>query len=211
MTTIREQTLTCPACGTAFQAHVVASCGYAGQDTDFRPRYWGLDPQPLFVHTCPRCLFSGYEAHFAAPVSEELREWLVEERGLGRLQSSAGSRRYTLAARCRERAGDNDVAIADMYLRASWCARVEEDRAMERLSQRRAVERFQRALETDLVLLDQQTAITYLVGELYRRLGDFELATAYLARVLDTDWADLAGRQLDLARQANAVNTVMGD
>ncbi|MBU1879491.1 MAG: DUF2225 domain-containing protein, partial [Chloroflexi bacterium] len=92
MTTIREQTITCPACATSFKVHVVGSCGYAGKDTDLRPQYWGLDPLPLFVHTCPRCLFSGYGAHFEAPVSDELRQWLVEERGLGRLQSDAGSR-----------------------------------------------------------------------------------------------------------------------
>ncbi len=209
MTTIHQETLTCPACHTTFKVQVVGSCGYAGKDTDFRPHYWGLDPLPLFVHTCPRCLFSGYEAHFAAPVSEELRKWLVEERGLGRLQSDTGSRRYTLAARCREQAGDNDIAIADMYLRASWCARVEEDRPMERLSQRRAVECFQRALAAGLVPPNQQAAITYLVGELYRRLGDFELATAYLARVKEDDWSALAARQLALARQANDENTTM--
>lgn len=209
MTTIREQTLTCPACHTTFKVHVVSSCGYAGKDTDFRPHYWGLDPLPLFVHTCPQCLFSGYGSHFEMPMSDELRRWLVEERGLGRLQSDAGSRRYTLAARCREQAGDHDIAIADMYLRASWCARVEGDRAMERLSQRRAVECFERALMAGLVPSGQRDAITYLVGELYRRLGDYELATGYLARVVEGELADLAARQLDLARQANDENATM--
>ena len=210
MTTIREQELTCPACDTTFQVLAVASCSSAGQDSDFRPHYLGLDPLPLFVHTCPTCLFSGYESHFQAPVSDELRHWLVEERGLGRLQSDAGSRRYTLAARCRGRAGEEVLTIADLYLRASWCARVEEDRAMERLSQCRAVERFERALAAGIVPADQEDAITYLVGELYRRLGDFELATAYLARITEGDLADLATRQLDLARQADDENTTMG-
>ena len=209
MTTVYEKSLTCPACGTRFQVQAVGSCGYAGQDTDFRPHYWGLDPLPLFVHTCPRCLFSGYEEHFATSVSKELRRWLVEERGLGRLQADVGSRRYTLAARCREQAGDNHVVIAELYLRASWCARVEGDRPMERLSQRRAVERLSWALEAGLVPPRQRQAITYLVGELYRRLGDFELATAYLARVLEGEWAALAARQLELARQANDENTAM--
>jgi uncharacterized protein (DUF2225 family) len=210
MTTVREASLTCPACGTTFKVHVVGSCGYVGQDTDFRPHYWGLDPLPLFVHTCPKCLFSGYEAHFGAAVSEELRRWLVEEHGLGRLQSDASSRRYTLAARCREQAGDGPVAVADLYLRASWCARSEEDRAMERLSQRRAVERFERALEAGAVPADQTDAITYLAGELYRRLGDFELAVGCLARVTEGDLSALAARQLKLARQANDENSVMG-
>lgn len=209
MTTIRQQELACPACATTFQVNVVISCSSAGQDTDFRPHYLGLDPLPLFVHTCPTCLFSGYEMHFEAPVSERLRHWLVERNGLGRLQSDTGSHRYTLAARCRGRAGDNVLAVAELFLRASWCARAEGDKAAERLGQRRAVERFERALESGLVPASRKDVISYLVGELYRRLGDYELAVAYLARVSEARWAPLAARQLALARQANDENTEM--
>ena len=207
MTTMFEKNLECPACGTRLSVHVVGSCGQAGQDTDFRPHYWGADPLRHFIHSCPNCLFSGTEAHFQEPVSDELRTWLGEQRGLPRPET--GSARFVLAGRCRARAGDDLVAVADLYLRGSWCARNDEDPDAERTCQQASREFFARALEAGGIPADEREPIAYLVGELHRRLGEFAEAMRCLEPLTEGSLGELAQRQLALARAGNSENAEM--
>jgi len=170
-----------------------------------------MNPLPYFVHTCPSCLFSGDGSDFRGPVSPELKSWLLKEKGLGTKEPGSGSERYVLAAKCRQQAGAGPLEVADLYLRASWCARVERDEAKERSAQTEAVQRFERALENGAVSLEQRDTITYLVGELNRRLGSFEHAVELLESVTSGELAELARRQLERARQGSSENTSLSD
>lgn len=193
MTTLANIELTCPVCGTRFVSQRIASTNSVGQDTDFRPITIGLDPQPHYVHVCPRCMFAAFEGDYETaqdPVRNFVlaREHHPEElvAGGGRAALS-GSTKYLLAARCyRHDTRASDLRLADLYLRASWCARQESLPEREAESQCEAIMLFEKALDASEVAEDQARTILYLLGELYRRVGRFEFAIAMFDRALES-------------------------
>ena len=100
--------------------------------------------------------------------------------------SLSGSDRYLLAALCY--AADpraNDLRIADLYLRTSWCARSENLPEREHEAQCESILLFEKALSAGEVAENQLRTILYLLGELYRRVGRYELAIALFDQALE--------------------------
>jgi tetratricopeptide (TPR) repeat protein len=83
--------------------------------------------------------------------------------------------------------------MADLFLSASWCARDEGRPDRERDCQTEAALRFESALESGAVEPTQVATILYLVGELYRRLGLFEVAISYFDQALRATQTDTGG------------------
>jgi uncharacterized protein (DUF2225 family) len=219
MTTFVEIHLTCPACRTQFASRLITSCGNRGQDTDFRPHYWGLDPLPHFVHTCPSCEFSGLTDDFVEPGTEAERVD-HDEPPARPFDDTPGSRKYELAAERYAAAQQPEHRlVGDLYLRASWCARLEAAPAREASLQRQAILHFEAALEDPDLGRDERAVITYLAGELYRRVGCFDFAQAMLARCSELEWPEeelgwlrpLVEQQTRLARQGIADNVSFGN
>lgn len=184
MTTLLTRSATCPVCSHAFDYGVVMSTNAAGGvETDFRARAVGLDPLPLTVLTCARCSYSADTGTFESPVAPQAAyqlKALADQ--LFTATPVPHSRRFQLAATLMDIAGREPTDIGWMYLRASWMARDEGNAEAEALYQRRALEAFQKHLAENPQALDAGQ-ITYLVGELARRLSDFETACAHFARV----------------------------
>lgn len=211
MTTLITIRLTCPVCNTVFASQAIGSTSRRGQDTDFRPHSLGLDPIPHYVHVCPNCCFAAFQGDFdkaepavrKAVLSGKIKaDEIIRGEPVGALR---GSTKYMLAARCYEYdSRSTPLRQADLYLRASWCARQEGRRERERECQTEAVLRFEEALEGDEVEERQIQVTLYLVGELYRRLGLFELAIEYFDRSMQvpSDMAD--PRLLALIRRQRA-------
>jgi len=88
-------------------------------------------------------------------------------------------------------------------LRAAWCCVDEGDTEAERYFRRQSAWMFERALEAyDGVERDERAVLTYLVGELWRRIGDTTVAAQWFDHVadevLDTDsqqWLIAAANQ----------------
>ena len=185
MTTLSTLNLTCPVCDAEFSSHRIASTHSIGQDTDFRPHTGGVDPQPHYVHVCPACYFAAFEGDFES-ADEHIRDFVLshdhqpeEVLTAGDLTGLCGSTKYLLAARCYaedERAGC--LRLADLYLRASWCARQEGLMQREHETQIESIMLFEEALEAEEIAEEQERVILYLLGELYRRVGRHELAIA---------------------------------
>jgi uncharacterized protein (DUF2225 family) len=74
--------------------------------------------------------------------------------------------------------------VADLLLRAAWCCVDEGDIEAERFFRRKAAWKFEEALESfDGVAREERAVLTYLVGELWRRVGEVKLSVAWLNRV----------------------------
>ncbi len=190
----------CPLCGMDFEDPLPAPGPPAGMESDTRPLFFGEDPLPFLVHTCPGCAYSAGEEGFCQPLPGRLRAWVLSG-GLGRLQDPAPSRRFTLAARCKEKSGGTAEEVGDLYLAASWAARVEGDRAMARLSRARALHALTRVLAEGRLGPDSEARARYLAGELLRLQGEFSRAQVFLASVEHPAWASHAARALELARR----------
>jgi len=207
MTALREIELECPVCRRRFASRAVASSdALGGRRTDFREFAEGTQPLPFFMHMCPRCGYTGAERDYApdVEVTEALRErvW-VELAPLARRAPVTGSEKYEAAAKVAEWQGLEPRHVADLLLRAAWCCVDEGDVEAERFFRRKAAWAFEKALESwDGVAREERAVLTYLVGELWRRVGDQALARGWFDKV-QAEVIDPATQQwvMDAARQ----------
>lgn len=190
MTTLHLIDLTCPVCATDFRSQtVIATNGYGGKRTDFHERAAGMQPLPYFVHLCTTCGYAGVTRDFGDEVrpDELLREQVWSELAPAlRASLPSGSLKYEHAAKVAAWQGSDARYLADLYLRAAWCCVDEGDSEAERYFRRHAAWSFAAALEDyDGVPEDERAVITYLVGELWRRIGDHHQAQRWFDRVAD--------------------------
>lgn len=190
MTTLQLIELTCPVCEHAFRSQTVAATnGFGGKRTDFHERAAGMQPLPYFVHLCTLCGYAGVERDFTS--TPDLHTGLsnfVWDSLAPSLQRElpAGSLKYEHAAKVAEWLRNDPRYVADLYLRAAWCSVDELDTEAERFFRRKAARRFAEALAAyDGVPADERAVLTYLVGELWRRIGDSKQAEEWFAKVPD--------------------------
>jgi uncharacterized protein (DUF2225 family) len=207
MTELQNIVLDCPVCRRHFASPaVVSSDASGGRRTDFRECAEGTPPLPFFVHMCPCCGYTGAERDFAPEleVTPALRDrvW-AELEPLARRAPVGGSEKYEAAAKVAEWQGLEPRHVADLLLRAAWCCVDEGDVEAERFFRRKAAWAFEKALESwDGVAREERAVLTYLVGELWRRVGDATLSRDWFDRV-QTEVVDQATQQwvMDAARQ----------
>jgi uncharacterized protein (DUF2225 family) len=190
MTTLHLIELTCPICETLFRSQtVVATNAFGGKRTDFHERAAGMQPLPYFVHLCTQCGYAGVQRDFGDETqpNEMLRALVWGELAPALAsQLPSGSLKYEHAAKVAEWQESDPRYLADLYLRAAWCCVDEADTEAERFFRRKAAWRFADALEAfDGVPMEERAVITYLIGELWRRIGDHAQADSWFARVAD--------------------------
>jgi uncharacterized protein (DUF2225 family) len=207
MTTLQQIELQCPICETRFRSQTVISTNsFGGKRTDFHERAAGTQPLPFLIHTCGRCGFSGAERDFTeeAEISPVLKERVWTELAPAvSCASVTGSDKYDAAAKVAEWQGMEPRHIADLLLRAAWCCVDEGDIEAERYYRRKAAWKFEEALGSyDGVSRDERAVLTYLVGELWRRVGDRTAAGDWFDRV-SSEITDAQSQQWvqDAARQ----------
>ena len=189
MTTLRDITLQCPICGTWFVSTAAAATGdAAGTRTDFHRRANGPEPLPYLVHMCSGCGFAGAEDDFASDdASGASAAALSSDRVPGAPADGVlGSEKYEAAALIAERRGAGPRAVADLLIKAAWCCIDEGDAEAERFFRRKAATALEDALARyDDVPREERALTTYLVGELWRRVGDRGRARQWFERVVD--------------------------
>ena len=91
--------------------------------------------------------------------------------------------------------------LTDLLLRAAWCCVDEGDSEAERFFRRKAAWKFEEALGSfDGVGREERAVLTYLVGELWRRIGDLRFETEGAWKRTGTTVDSLA-KELRLALQ----------
>jgi uncharacterized protein len=190
MTTLHLIELTCPVCEQLFRSQtVVATNALGGKRTDFHECATGMQPLPYFVHLCTRCGYAGVQRDFRADAHPDaiLRALVWNQLAPSMTtQRPSGSLKYEHAAKVAEWQESEPRYLADLYLRAAWCCVNERDPEAERYFRRKAAWRFADALEIyDGVLTEERAVLTYLIGELWRRVGDDEQARQWFERVVD--------------------------
>jgi len=207
MTTLHVIELQCPICDTQFQSQAVLTTNsFGGKRTDFHERAAGPQPLPFLVHMCGRCGFAGMETDFGdgAQVEQPLRQRIWEELAPAvPAEAVTGSEKYEAAAKVAEWQGAELRHVGNLLLRAAWCCVDEHDIEAERYFRRKAARVLEEALGSyDGVPRAERAVLTYLVGELWRRVGDDLAARAWFDRVPD-EVSDPERQQwvVDAARQ----------
>lgn len=212
MTTLFAVALICPRCGEPFLSTALGSYGSSGQDTDFRPHFWGFDPLPLMLHRCPRCRYVAEDDAFARA------DLPYDACTPPRDAEDDPVRRYTDAARCAREDGRPPLHIASLLHRGAWCARNAGRRDVERELMAEAAREYGRALDAGGVDAEEAPALAYVIGELLRRCGRFEEALAWFDRAAgypltpeQAEWLPaLIGEQRTLAESADSRPKVIG-
>ena len=144
----------------------------------------------MTVHDCPRCGFAGPEDWFKQRLPRRIRKLVRENLApLPRDQGARFWRKIEHAAQIAQWQAKPPREIADLYLKAAYvCAggnpeyrtsiRIEDEKS----NRLRAIEFFRRSLEAGDVPAAEVPRITYLVGELYRRVARESDAHAWLER-----------------------------
>lgn len=188
VTSFKLSGFTCPACGAIFEARTVVSITHQGQDSDFLPHYLGENPLPFFLVQCPECSYSGYPEDYTADHPEDRK---VTTAFIKKILSLPISRKmpeealkFFLAGKIYEETRRNPYHIGNLYLRGSWCCRLQENRKAEIELQQLAVRFLKVAVEKSTISNpDNLPVVTYLIGELYRRLEDRKSAREWFGAV----------------------------
>jgi uncharacterized protein (DUF2225 family) len=187
MTTLRQIELRCPVCDNEFKSQsVISTNAFGGKRTDFHERAAGTQPLAYLIHMCSGCGYSGAEADFkgSADVGPVLKQHVFRELAPIRASFICGSEKYEAAAKVAQWQGMDSRYVADLLLRAAWCCVDEGDIEAERYFRRLAARAFAEALESyDGVPRNERAILTYLVGELWRRIGDIEMSTRWFESV----------------------------
>jgi uncharacterized protein (DUF2225 family) len=189
MTTLRAIQFRCPVCTMQFTSRAVDSTdSLGGEQTDFHTRaVTDLQPLPYLVHLCPRCGYAGTEDGFSedATVDRDIEDRVWNELA-PKLDGDTpiGSEKYEFAAKIATWRGESPRRVGELWLRAAWCCADDGDTEAERYYRRFAVLAFEESLARDDGIDKTERAIlTYLVGELWRRIGDDARAARWFDRV----------------------------
>lgn len=194
MTTLQQIKLRCPVCETHFASLAGGTSSAARtRRSDFRNDGPGRSTLPYLVHVCVCCGYAGHAEQFdpSVEITPEVRErvWSELAPKLPAVPSmlllpNAGSEKYEAAAKVAQWQQADARYVAELWLRGAWCCEDEGDTEAERYFRRKAAWSFDQALDSyDGIAREERAAIAYLVGELWRRIGDDAQAAEWFARV----------------------------
>ena len=206
MTTFVPIDLICPCCGVGFKGQELLSTNtFGGKTTDFHVRAVGFEPLHYMISTCTSCGFTDYFGKWPdkADLKPETRELVNNEiKPLAGGDRLDGSLRFRFQALIAESEGRGAITVADSYLKAAWLATEESGHTDIEMSCRRlAIEYFEKGLIDMERSEERYLTLTYLVGELYRRVGERDRANEWFDKVIriaqpsDPNWV------VDIARQ----------
>jgi len=167
----------CPNCGIKFTSRQLPEIIDTGiRNSELRQHYG--DVMPCYEHftiaTCPSCGRADWATSFPAT---------KEPCSLNQPQSPPHVQ-YRQAALGAERQGRNFYAAGLFYLHAAWCADDVGAIPQAREYRRLAADSLRKSLVDVSCPIAHRAEIEYLVGELYRRAGDFNNCRDYYQSVI---------------------------
>jgi uncharacterized protein (DUF2225 family) len=188
MTTQLDIELRCPNCNDLFDSKSLMSTNTFGKKTtDFYNQTYGSSPLPLLIHTCPTCGYTGNLGEFEnIKIEKRIKDLIAKNiTSLVKNEDIFPGRQYEYAAWIASWSGSASIEIGRLYHMAAWCCYDDGRKEKENDYRKKAIEYFTRALEKDEVKDYQIIFLSYLIGELYRRVGELENANFWFERVIN--------------------------
>lgn len=198
MTTAARKTFICPNCAREVETNILTSANtFGGTTTDFHKLASGFEPLRFLIHSCQNCGFTGSASAFkgviAPDVAARIKELIYPHVRDEHLKVDIKWEFADLIAEWQKQKPD---VVAQLYLNAAWCT-YEIDK--ERYYRRRAVDWFEQAIDAGV---KNRLIILYLIGELYRRLGETEVASHWFdVAIAEAEQQPDASRIKELAIQ----------
>jgi hypothetical protein len=214
----------CPYCQNSFKIENlrIESIHIKDRETDFKPIYDGLNPNWYLVWVCPRCYYAAFKSDFlqlSPKQKEALKVSLGERMYMGQRYDFTRARNRDLALasfqiaiicykyRYKKRSLEK---IANLYLRSAWIEREAGNLEKEKEYLLRAQSEYEAALQAGFGYEMTPSQIQYLIGEINRRIGNYEKAFIFLKKVIDNKYTEskiktLAEAQYELCKKESEV------
>jgi uncharacterized protein (DUF2225 family) len=195
----------CPNCGEAVPVAYLATMSFIElplQSDLFQPG--DIEKVETLINTCAACGFTATTDDFMrgkVELSDTVRQQ-TNTHWRGRDFSDVRTaEQYGLLAQLQLWEDAPPLEVAESYMKGAWCSAYHrsDDEMVYRLY---ALEQYKRALEANTVPAERLPEVTYLVGELHRRLGEVDRANVYFERIIEqaktnSNWAAMgqAARQ----------------
>ncbi len=163
------------------------------QDSDFCSYYKDFNPYYYTIWICPHCGYAADSIHFKeinerdkVKVAEFLMSRQVRIPHTETRTRDQAITAFKLAIYLADLANAPSSRMAGLYLKLAWLYREAGDKDNENQLLELAVKAYDRALLSERFPVGSMTdnMVIYLIGDLYRRLGDTEKATQYLSRII---------------------------
>lgn len=159
-------------------------------DTDFCSYFKTVNPDFYVVRVCPYCGFASTE-HFGERINERQRSayyekmgghWQYKDYGMERSATMA-MECYKLSLITAQAIGEKERVVAALLHHIAWLYRYEGNKAQEDRFIKFALESYIKVYETERESISN-ARLMYLIGELNKRLGQFNEAVRWFGRVI---------------------------
>jgi uncharacterized protein (DUF2225 family) len=190
----------CPRCGSKFnsrQLPVLVDCGI--RNSELRQDFAGRAPQPeqYTICTCPACGKADWMGQFPA----------AKEEAVLNQSSLTPHLQFRNAATQAEQLAKDFYNAGTLYLYAAWCADDNNAHMQANEYRQEAIRAFAKSLQDVSCPINERATVEYLIGELYRRIGNFTAAKAHLQEALPRlpgKLAYMARKIIKLAAEENS-------
>lgn len=189
----------CPNCGIKFNSKQLLEVVDTGlRNSELRQHVGDVKPQyeQYLIATCPSCGKSLWGSEFLA----------TSEICVLNQPNKPPHLQYRNAAIWAERDGGNFFSVAMYYLYAAWCADDVNAIPQSREYRRLALDAFRKSLIDVSCPAESRSDVEYLIGELFRRTGDFSRCREYYQQViarLPAKYSTMARRLMKLAEMGS--------
>ncbi|AFM42587.1 hypothetical protein Desaci_3706 [Desulfosporosinus acidiphilus SJ4] len=208
-----EKEVDCPCCGHKFHTLRVRSRFAAPYkiDSDFCPHFKDGTPNPHFyyVRVCPECGFAftdEFSKSFPSGTKEIINakisyEWKKQDFGQLR-DAHKAIESLKLAIYSATLKKEKHAVLAGLCLRLAWIYRTEDKLEEESRFLKLALQEY----EASYTYSDfngtsmSELRVLFLIGELYRRLGQYTKAISYFSKIVEHPMRDEEPKILNMAR-----------
>ena len=215
MTEVKElfdKTMVCPVCKRKFTTKKVRTSRLrlVKRDEDFLNHYSTENPIKYSVFVCPKCGYAALESKFddIKPSEMQTIKWNISDKwksrdfgGVRDLDESIES--YKLALISATLLNSKKIEIANICLNIGWLYRLKEGKAEEIRFLTLARDNFIEAYNNESLAgtnMDEGK-LTYLIGELSRRLDEKDKAASWLSTCLGLPSTKMNPGLDDMARE----------
>lgn len=185
--------INCVYCETQFNTSRVRSSfkKASSTDTDFGIHYKDINPEYYVVRVCPFCGLATTE-NFLESITKDQRlkfedkvkvNWSMKDYS-GERNWDEAMQTYKLALVCAQIKNEKIRVVAGILHHIAWLYREKEDEEQEKRFLKFALNAYIEVYETEGVGLNN-AKLMYLIGELNRRLGEFNEAVKWFAKVVN--------------------------
>lgn len=192
-----DKKICCPVCGQNFlvKSVKVNAPRIASRDSDLFIRYYGINPYFYDVWICNSCGYSALKADFLKLKSYE-KDLVIENISKkwkpknfpDIIDAKHAIDRYKLALITATYAEKNSSTKAFIMLKIAWMYRLLEEKDMELSFINRSLSCFIDAFTNENFPIYglQRDSLTYLIGDLYREVGNNSEALTWYSKVITT-------------------------